>query len=193
MPGLSGLEVAQRIAASGVNTQIVFATAFDDHAVQAFQAGAVDYVMKPVQDERLVQTVARVQARLAQPSQDMSALLKLLMQQAPRAVAPAFIQASVGREIKMIAPQEVVYFEADSRYTRVVYTGGEALIRTPLKELLASLDAQQFWQIHRSVIVNSAYIASAVRVDESNMHLLLKQRDEKLPVSRHFQSLFKAQ
>jgi DNA-binding LytR/AlgR family response regulator len=193
MPGMSGLEVAQRIAASGVNAQVVFATAFDDHALQAFNTGAVDYVLKPVQDERLAQAVLRVKARLAQPSADLSALLAQLGAQLPRPPAPKFIQASVGREIKMIVPHEVVYFESDARYTRVVYGAGEALIRTPLKDLLATLDPGQFWQIHRSVIVNSECIASAVRVDESNMHITLKSRAEKLPVSRHFQSLFKGQ
>jgi DNA-binding LytR/AlgR family response regulator len=193
MPGMSGLEVAARIAASDVSTQVVFVTAFDDHAVQAFNAGAVDYVLKPVQDDRLAQAVERVKARLAQPAPDLRALLAQLAAQTPRAAAPKFIQASVGREIKMIALHDVLFFESDTRYTRVVYLGGEALIRTPLKELLATLDSAQFWQIHRSVIVNSSQIASAVRVDESNMYITLKNRDDKLPVSRHFQSLFKGQ
>jgi DNA-binding LytR/AlgR family response regulator len=197
MPGLTGLEVARRIAASGVHAQIVFATAYDDHALQAFNAGAIDYVLKPVQDDRLAQAVERVQARLAhlqlQATSDFTALLNQLGAQLPRAATPRFIQASVGRKIKLIAPHEVLYFEADSRYTRVVFAGGEALIRTPLKDLIATLDARQFWQVHRFVIVNSSHIASAVRVDEGNMHVTLKGRDEKLPVSRHFQSLFKAQ
>jgi DNA-binding LytR/AlgR family response regulator len=193
MPGMTGLDVAKRIGASGVNTQIVFATAFDDHAVQAFNTGAVDYVLKPVQDERLAQAVERVKTRLSQPAADLQAVLRQLNLQIPQAPAAKFIQASVGREIKMIAPHEVVYFESDTRYTRVVFAGGEALIRTPLKELLATLDSAQFWQIHRSVIVNSTHIASAVRVDESNMHITLKGRADKLPVSRHFQSLFRAQ
>jgi len=87
----------------------------------------------------------------------------------------------------------VIYFESDNRYTRVVYQGGEALIRTPLKELLTQLDADQFWQLHRSVLVNSRHVASAVRVDENSMHVTLKGRDEKLPVSRQFQGLFKGQ
>jgi DNA-binding LytR/AlgR family response regulator len=193
MPGMTGLDVAKRISTSGVNAQVVFATAFDDHAVQAFNTGAVDYVLKPVQDERLAQAVERVKTRLSQPAADLQAVLRQLNLQIPQAPAAKFIQASVGREIKMIAPHEVVYFESDTRYTRVVFAGGEALIRTPLKELLATLDSAQFWQIHRSVIVNSTHIASAVRVDESNMHITLKGRADKLPVSRHFQSLFRAQ
>lgn len=102
------------------------------------------------------------------------------------------LQASLGREVKLIRCDEVIYFESDSRYTRVVYEGGDVLIRTPLKELLARIDEQLFWQIHRAVIVNHRWIASAVRVDEQ-MYLTLRGRSEKLPVSRHFQSLFKGQ
>lgn len=103
----------------------------------------------------------------------------------------------MGREVKLIRTDEVVYFESDSRYTRIVFDGpagaGDALIRTPLKELLAQLDETQFWQVHRSVIVNHRHIASAVRVDEGHMHLTLRGRPETLPVSRHFQALFKGQ
>jgi DNA-binding LytR/AlgR family response regulator len=110
-----------------------------------------------------------------------------------RAPAQTVLQAAVGREVKLIRTDEVIYFESDSRYTRVVHEAGEALIRTPLKELLAQLDEQLFWQVHRSVIVNHRCIASAVRVDEGQMHLTLRGRTEKLPVSRHFQGLFKGQ
>jgi DNA-binding LytR/AlgR family response regulator len=210
MPGLSGIDVAQRI---GNQAQVVFATAYGDHALAAFDAGAVDYLLKPVEPGRLARTVARVQARLqglAQSRQtatpavpetppDLKALLATLM---PLRKAPplAVLQASVGREVKLIRSDEVVYFESDSRYTRVVFEGqdspagsGDALIRTPLKELLAQLDEQLFWQVHRSVIVNHRCIASAVRVDEGQMHLTLRGRPEKLPVSRHFQGLFKGQ
>jgi DNA-binding LytR/AlgR family response regulator len=112
---------------------------------------------------------------------------------ARRPAALEVIQAGVGKEVRLIRVDEVVYFESDARYTRVVHEGGEALIRTPLKELLAQLDAQRFWQVHRSVIVNHRHISAAVRVDEGNMHLTLRDRPEKLPVSRHFQGLFKGQ
>jgi DNA-binding LytR/AlgR family response regulator len=193
MPGLTGIEVARRMGATDTPPHVVFVTAFGDHAVAAFDAGAIDYVMKPVDDARLGQAIERVRARLQAPPPDLQALLKQLL---PAAVAPAKprpIQASLGREVKMIAPDEVIYFESDSRYTRVVYQDGEALIRTPLKELLTTLDADQFWQVHRSVLVNSRCIASAVRVDENSMHINLKGRDEKLPVSRQFQGLFKGQ
>jgi len=200
MPGLSGIEVAQRIQG---RAEVVFVTAYGDHALQAFEAGAVDYVMKPVDPARLAQTVARLKQRLqpAQPAAaapDMAALLTQLSQQLLPARRPApMIQASVGKEVRLIPVEQVVYFESDARYTRVVYQDeagpGEALIRTPLKELLAQLDEQQFWQVHRSVIVNHRHIASALRVDEGTMVLALRGRSEKLPVSRHFQGLFKGQ
>jgi DNA-binding LytR/AlgR family response regulator len=198
MPGLSGIEVAQRIDG---RVPVVFVTAFGDHALAAFDAGAVDYLMKPVDGARLAQAVQRVQGRLNQPDrQEAAALPALLAQLAGQLRKPApspVIQASVGKEVRLIRAEHVVYFESDARYTRVVYddeTGpGEALIRTPLKELLAQLDPERFWQVHRSVIVNHHAIASAVRVDEGTMVLTLRGRTERLPVSRHFQGRFKGQ
>ncbi|MFG6485345.1 LytR/AlgR family response regulator transcription factor [Roseateles sp. BYS78W] len=193
MPGLTGLEVARRLSALAAPPLIVFVTAFDDHALAAFDAGAVDYVLKPVDDERLAQSLTRLRARLAQPTPDTAALQRLLasLPQAKPSMRP--IQASVGREVQLIPPEEVVYFEADARYTRVVHEGGEALIRTPLRELLTQLDPDQFWQIHRSVLVNSRCIARAIRVDEGTMVVTLRGRDDRLPVSRQFQGLFKGQ
>ena len=193
MPGLTGLEVARRLSALATPPLIVFVTAFDDHALAAFDAGAVDYVLKPVDDERLAQTLARLRARLAQPVPDTSALQRLLASLPQPRTAPRPIQASVGREVLLIPPEDVVYFEADQRYTRVVHQGGDALIRTPLRELLTQFDPEQFWQIHRSVLVNSRCIAKAIRVDEGNMVVTLRGRDERLPVSRQFQALFKGQ
>ena len=200
MPGLTGIDVARRI---GSRAQIVFATAYDEHALAAFDAGAVDYLLKPVEPARLLRTIERLRARqqgtaqAAAPVPDLQALLATLQAGAARRPSLTVLQASVGREVKLIRTEEVVYFESDSRYTRVVYEGphesGEALIRTPLKELLAQLDEQLFWQVHRSVIVNHRCIASAVRVDEGLMHLTLRGRSEKLAVSRHFQALFKGQ
>ena len=208
MPGLSGIDVARRIDGRAA---VVFATAYGDHALAAFDAGAVDYLMKPVDPERLAQTVLRLRQRLQTPTvpatptpgaalPDPTTLQNLLAQlagQTRRAPPLQVLQASVGREVKLIRSDEVVYFESDSRYTRIVFDGphgaGDALIRTPLKELLAQLDEQLFWQVHRSVIVNQRHIASAVRVDEGHMHLTLRGRPETLPVSRHFQGLFKGQ
>ena len=203
MPGLSGIDVALRI---GSQAHVVFATAFDEHALAAFDAGAVDYLLKPVEPARLARTIERLQLRL-QPEapaatalpdpQALQSLLAALSNQAHRAPPLGVVQAGVGREVRLIRVEDVVYFESDSRYTRVVHAGadgaGDALIRTPLKELLAQLDAQQFWQVHRSLVVNHRHIASAVRDGDGAMHLTLRGRPEKLPVSRHFQGLFKAQ
>lgn len=193
MPGLTGLEVGRRLSALATPPLIVFVTAFDDHALAAFDAGAVDYVLKPIDDDRLGQTLARLRARLAQPAADTTALQRLLASLPQAKPAPRPIQASVGREVLLIQPEDIVYFEADQRYTRVVHHGGDALIRTPLRELLTQFDPEQFWQIHRSVLVNSRCIAKAVRVDEGTMVVTLRGRDEKLPVSRQFQTLFKGQ
>jgi DNA-binding LytR/AlgR family response regulator len=215
MPGMSGLDVARRIAQQTQSqTQVVLVTAFDEHALAAFEAGAVDYVLKPVDSTRLAQTAARLQTRLLaqqqapQPGMAASQLQSLIEQlAAPLRKAPSLqvLQASVGREVRLIRCDDVVYFESDARYTRVVFAGahggahagassaGDALIRTPLKELLAQLDEQLFWQVHRSIIVNHRHVQSAVRVDEGHMHLTLHGRSEKLPVSRHFQGLFKGQ
>jgi DNA-binding LytR/AlgR family response regulator len=201
MPGLTGIEVAQRIAG---RAQVVFVTAYGDHALAAFDAGAVDYVMKPVDGERLAQALARVRRRLQQPPHPpaapdagVAALLAQLASQVRRPALPQVIQAGVGKEVRLIRVDDVIFFESDTRYTRVVYrsdgSDGEALIRTPLKELLTQLDDSVFWQVHRSVIVNHRHIASAVRVDEGHMQLSLRGRPEKLSVSRHFQGLFKGQ
>ena len=197
MPGLTGIEVAQRIQG---RAQVVFATAYGDHALAAFDAGAVDYLMKPVEPVRLAQAMDRVKARLVAPAMatnDLQQLLNRLVDQARRPAPLEVLQAGVGKEVRLVRIEDVVYFESDTRYTRVVYSNsegdGEVLIRTPLKELLAQLDPNRFWQVHRSVIVNHRHIASAVRIDEGNMLLSLRGRAEKLPVSRHFQGLFKGQ
>jgi len=197
MPGLTGIEVAQRIAG---RAQVVFVTAYGDHALAAFDAGAVDYVLKPVEVARLDQALERIKARLALPvgtATDLQQLLNQLAGQVRKPVPLEVLQAGVGKEVRLVRVDDVVYFESDTRYTRVVYAGdegdAEVLIRTPLKELLAQLDPARFWQVHRSVIVNQRHIAAAVRIDEGNMVLSLRGRAEKLPVSRHFQGLFKGQ
>lgn len=197
MPGMTGIEVARRIAG---RTPVVFVTAYGDHALAAFDAGAVDYLMKPVDPERLGQAVERLRTRLDKPALDpgrLQALLEQLAGGTRRPAAADVIQAGVGKEVRLIRVADVIYFEADARYTRVVHhsdgADGEALIRTPLKELLAQLDERDFLQVHRSVIVARRHIASAVRVDEGQMHLTLRGRRETLPVSRPFQGLFKGQ
>lgn len=198
MPGLSGIEVAQKIAGRSL---VVFVTAYGDHALQAFEAGAIDYLVKPVDPTRLAQAVSRLQQRLAQPqpaaTPALQALLAQLAAQQPRAPALSSLQASVGKEVRLIRIDDVIYFESDARYTRVVYAEDgqqkDALLRTPLKDLLAQLDAERFTQVHRSVIVAASRIASAVRDDEGGMQLRLRGCADLLPVSRPFQSLFKGQ
>ena len=198
MPGLTGIEVAQRI---GGRAATVFVTAHGDHALDAFDAGAVDYLLKPIDPSRMARTVERLAARLATPPADESAglqrLLDRLASQVRRPAPLDVLQASVGKEIRLVRVDDVVYFEADARYTRVVDVergkDAELLIRTPLKELLTQLDPARFWQVHRSVIVSQRHIASALRTDDGNMVLSLRDRSERLPVSRHFQGLFKGQ
>jgi len=197
MPGLTGIEVAQRIAG---RTPVVFVTAYGDHALQAFEAGAIDYLVKPIDPARLAQTVARLKERL-QPAAaplDAQALQQLLQHLAPqRPAQPVALQASIGKEVRMIPLAEVLYFESDARYTRVVYQSNgaqqDALLRTPLKDLLVQLDPAQFTQVHRSVIVAQRVIASAVRDDEGGMQLRLRGSPDLLTVSRPFQHLFKGQ
>ncbi|UXH77964.1 LytR/AlgR family response regulator transcription factor [Roseateles amylovorans] len=210
MPGLSGLEVAHRLAQLAEPPQVVFVTAYGDHALSAFDAGVVDYVLKPVEDARLQQCLQRIRQRQAQvaeaadatdaaPTASAAASLPTATLELLRQLLPAHrptmrpIQASQGREIQLIPPEDILFFQSDSRYTRVVHRDGEAWIRTALKELLTELDAQIFWQVHRSVVVNSRFVASATRVDENTMQLSLKGSEEKLPVSRQFQGLFKGQ
>jgi len=197
MPGLSGIDVARRIAG---RCPVVFVTAHGDHALQAFDAGAVDYLVKPLDPARLAQTVARLRQGLQRPAASPEALQLLLTQLAGQQRAPAWpdtLQAGVGKEVRLIRVEDVIYCESDSRYTRVVYAEAgkqcEALLRTPLKDLLAQLDPARFQQVHRSVVVASAQIASALRDDEGGMLLRLRGSPDTLTVSRPFQGLFKGQ
>jgi len=198
MPGLTGIDVAQRIAG---RSEVVFVTAYGDHALQAFEAGAVDYLVKPLDAARLAQTVARLRQRLQRPAapagQALQQLLAQLAHQQPRPAWPDTLQAGVGKEVRLIRVEDVVYFEADSRYTRVVYLEDgrqrDALLRTPLKDLLAQLDPARFQQVHRATVVASARIASALRDDDGGMQLRLRGVPDVLAVSRPFQGLFKPQ
>lgn len=190
MPGLSGLEVAQRI---GKRAHIVFVTAYDQYAVDAFDAGAVDYLLKPVQAERMERAVARLRDKLGAQPADMADLLQSLRAALPAAPREKmkWIKASVGKQIRLIDIDEVLFFQADTKYTRVVLAGFEALVRTPLKDLLGGLDPQQFWQIHRGTMVNVKAIEAAERIDAERMQVLVKGCAEKLPVSRTFTHLFR--
>jgi DNA-binding LytR/AlgR family response regulator len=189
MPGHSGLEVA---AAIGKDCHVIFITAYDQYAVKAFEAGAVDYLLKPVETERLCAMVERVQRKLSAPPVDLSSLVAELRAsikgESPRM---KWIKAAVGKQVKLIAVTDVVYFQSDTKYTRVVLAQGEALIRTPLKELLAELDPEKFWQIHRGTIVNLDAVSGILREDAERQFVLLRTRQEKLPISRQFTHLFK--
>lgn len=197
MPGLSGLEVARRIRN---RAHIVFVTAYGEHALEAFEAGAVDYLVKPIDPARLATTLERVQQRLAQsrptPADEVLARLDALERdlKAPRRPRLDRLQASLGKEIRLVPIDDVIYFDADARYTRVVHRtpdgSGEVLVRTPLKEILAGLDEEAFWQIHRSTIVAVREIAKVDREDD-RFQVVLRSRSERLPVSRHFQYLFR--
>lgn len=191
MPGLTGLEVAGRIDAK---TRIVFVTAFDQYAVDAFEREAVDYLLKPVTDERLQKTIARLKSKTADAElpQDVDALLKTLARVLPfRASHLRWIRASVGELTRQIPVEEVFYFQAQDKYVSVYTKDGEALIRTPLAELQAQLNPDEFWQIHRSTIVNVSCIAATRR--DLMGHTLVKLADVKaeLPVSRGYAHLFK--
>jgi DNA-binding LytR/AlgR family response regulator len=195
MPGLSGLDVAAAAAQVSPRTQIVFVTAYDQYAVDAFERGAIDYLLKPISAERLAATVQRLQSRVESPDADaLAALLERLGRQLPRdtAVEPlTWLTASAGRETRLILVDEVAYFRADNKYTTVVTADGEALLRTPIRELLARLDPATFRQIHRSTIVNLKAIAGIVRDDGGRGTVRLKSRPETLTVSAPYMALFR--
>ena len=189
MPGKSGLEVASVI---GSQCHVVFITAYDQYALSAFEAGAADYLLKPVDADRLALTVERVKRKLETTPADLSSLLAQLK----NAVTPSssrlkWIKAAVGKQVKLISVSDVVYFQSDTKYTRVVLANSEALIRTPLKDLLNELDADRFWQVHRGTIVNVDAVSGVVREDAEKQFVLLKGRRERLAISRQFFHLFK--
>ncbi len=195
MPGLTGLDVAAAAAEASPATRIVFITAFDQYAIEAFEHGAVDYLLKPLDAARLATTVQRLQA--APSAQLDSGLIDALAArlQAGGKLAPdeplTWITASAGRETRLILVDDVAYFRADHKYTVVVTAEGEALIRKPIRELLQVLDPAVFKQVHRSTIVNLRAVAAVVRDDSGRGTLRLRQRDETLPVSAPFMALFK--
>jgi DNA-binding LytR/AlgR family response regulator len=213
MPVMTGLEAASRLASSWEAAKslplLVFVTAFDQYAVQAFDKQAMDYILKPVRHERLAQTVVRLKERLAkrqvhhskqevEASFDQTAaqLRELLLAAAPKQPRLSMIQASrqtaSGSTIHMIPISDVVYFEAADKYIRVLTESQEYLIRTPLKDLLAQLDSDVFWQIHRGTVVCVSAIAQVARDESFKVSLKLRNRAETLAVSRLYGHLFKA-
>jgi DNA-binding LytR/AlgR family response regulator len=190
MPGKTGLEVAAEI---GDAAHLVFITAYDKYAVQAFDNGAADYLMKPVEADRLAATVARIRKRLKSAPVDLTGLLGQLLNQGGKS-APSklkWIRASLGNQTRLINVDEVLFFQSDSKYTRIVLQGSEALVRTPLKELVEGLDEEVFWQVHRGVIVNAHAIDRAVREGPEKLVVHIRGHKETLPVSRQYFHLFK--
>lgn len=189
MPGMTGLDVAKQI---GTRAHVVFVTAFDQHAITAFEQGAVDYVLKPVAMPRLAMAVSRLKERLGRTPADLSGLLReLAAQRGDGRNYLRWVNASVGQTIKLITVEEICYFKADSKYTLVVTPAGESLIKKPIKELSDELDPAQFWQIHRSTLVNVSFVAGVSRDLRGHLHLKLKQRNESLPVSESYTHLFR--
>jgi DNA-binding LytR/AlgR family response regulator len=215
MPGMNGIEAARAIAQLPVDdegampenrrpwrgAEIVFITAYDQYAIEAFEQGVVDYVLKPAERERLLVTVERIRKRLAQrgsaegnaaPPAMQQLLQKLAARMDPTKVPQLrWIQATVGQNIQMIPVEEVLFFISDEKYTRVQTATLEALIRKPIKELIEELDAEVFWQIHRSTLVNTRFIAGVSRDLRGRQLVAVKGHNEKLEVSRSFAGLFK--
>jgi DNA-binding LytR/AlgR family response regulator len=188
MPLLSGLDVAQQVQG---RCHIAFVTAYDMHAVAAFETGAVDYILKPLERPRLRVAVDRLQQRLSSVPANLDLLLRELAQTAAPRRRLRWINASVGQNTVIITVDEVIYFQADTKYTKVVTATQEGLIRKSLQELQAELDPSIFWPIHRSTVVNANAIAGVSRDLRGRMSVTLKQRDERLSVSESHQHLFK--
>jgi DNA-binding LytR/AlgR family response regulator len=189
MPGMSGIEVARH--ASG-RCHVAFVTGYDQFAIAAFDEGAVDYVLKPVSLPRLATALARLKERLARPPADLSGVLRQLAAHGSEARSYLrWVNASVGQTIKLITVDEICYFKADSKYTLVVTSASESLIKKPIKELIDELDPQLFWQVHRSTLVNVNAIAGVTRDYRGHLQVKLKQRPEQLAVSESYMHLFR--
>jgi len=198
MPGKTGVEAARHI---GRRAHLVFVTAYDEYAVQAFSQGVLDYLVKPVEPSRLAETVARLQERMraSQPALNTEALLHELAASLQRTVAPAmlrWVRASVGQTVRLIPVDDIDFLRSEEKYTLVAWRDDanqprEAIIRTPLKEIATQLDSSQFAQVHRSVVVNLRAISHVTRGANETADIHLKGREEVLPVSRSYLHLFK--
>jgi len=188
MPGLSGLDAAR---AAPNDCRTVFVTAFDDHAVQAFERAAVDYLLKPVSDERLASCVARLKQRSEAAPDALLARLQQLLTVQNKPEPLRWLRIQLGQAVRMVAVEEVCYFQSADKYTAVYTRDAELLLRTPLKELIVQLDAGQFWQVHRSTLVNVRQIVSAHHDLLGKASLTLRDRPEKVAVSRSYSYLFR--
>jgi DNA-binding LytR/AlgR family response regulator len=192
MPGLSGLEAAK---SAPPGCRVVFVTAYDEHAVAAFEQAAADYLLKPVSDARLEKCVTRLQQAMRQatpPQTDaLLAQLQALLGAAAKAEPLRWLRVQVGQDVRLIAVADVCFFQASDKYTSVLTRDGEFLLRTPLKELLAQLDPEQFWQVHRGTLVNVQQIKAARRDLLGRLVLTLHDRPEILSVSRSYAHLFR--
>jgi DNA-binding LytR/AlgR family response regulator len=188
MPARTGLEIAHQVAG---RCHVVFVTAYDAHAVAAFEEGAVDYVLKPYSVDRLGLALMRLRERLGSPPASLDRLLRELASAVPQRKHLRWINASQGQDVRLITVDEVLYFQSDTKYTRVVTADGEALIRMPLKELIEELDPASFWPIHRSTIVNANAIAGVTRDFRGRVLVKLKSRKERLAVSDAHADLFR--
>ncbi len=203
MPGLTGLDVARRLSGAAHAPQIVFVTAHDHYAVAAFEHAACDYLLKPASAERLARTVARLQAQRSAPARpdDQAAALRALLGTLgtlgvalapPAPVAPLqWIRAAHGEQTRLIAIDDVIYFQSNDKYTSVFTDDGESLIRTPMRQLREQVDEQRFWQIHRSTIVAARCVASTHTDFRGRLMVSLKGRAEQLVVSRNYAELFR--
>lgn len=193
MPGVSGIEVARAASASRVH--VVFVTAYDEYAVAAFEAGAADYLLKPVTSLRLVQAIERLRSRVTTTAPtDLTRLMEALALQmrAQESRGLKWVTASIGDTVKMFPIDDVIFFQAQDKYVRVVTAGDEAVIRTPLKELIKQLDGEVFWQIHRSLIVRASAIDRVQKDALGHYHARLKSCAEVLPVSAAYQARFRS-
>jgi DNA-binding LytR/AlgR family response regulator len=188
MPLLSGIDVARQVAG---RCHVAFITSYDEHALEAFEAGAMDYVLKPPTAARLATTVQRLKSRLRQPPADLRWALRDLVERAPESPRHLqWINASRGAAVRLITVEEILYFRSEQKYTSVVTADTEALIRKTIRNLATELDPSMFWQVHRSTIVNVHAIDSVIRDDRGNLTLRLKQRSESLAVSEAYTHLF---
>ena len=188
MPELSGLDLARQIAG---RCHVVFITAFDQHALEAFEAGAIDYVLKPFTPVRLLTTIQRLKSRLAEAPRDLSTLLDGVERPPASRQYLQWISAARGAAVRLITGEEILYFKADSKYTMVATADSESLIRKTIKELVDELDPTMFWQVHRSAVVNLNAIESVIRNDSGSLTLRLKNRAETLPVAESYNHLFR--